>query len=126
MRAKILVLALLLPVSGCLGAAAAGVAYGYIKYNRNEAQQDFKSPVGAVWRASLEALEGRGYTLPGGVQRRLREDQDVAGVDGDGFWLSVKEYPGSRTRLIVRVGMFESEENQRKAKLLIESVARRL
>jgi Protein of unknown function (DUF3568) len=126
MRVQFLLLPLILPLSGCLVAAAAGAAYGYIKYDKNEAQQDFETSVGRLWRASIDGLEARSYPLPEGLASKLRDDQDTAEIDGDGYWLRVEEYPNGRSRLRVRVGMFESEENRRKAKLLIESIGKRL
>jgi len=123
----ILCLSLLLPLSGCLvAAAAAGAAYGYIKYENNEAIRDFEAPLEGVWDAALDALEDRGYVIPGGVGRDLTDVQDDAEVEGDDYWLRVERHPGGISRVRVRIGTFETEENKRRAGLLIEAIEQRL
>ncbi len=119
-------LPLLLGLSGCVAAVAAGAVYGIVKYDGNEAMRDFDASVERVWRASLDALEGRGYELPAGVSRELAERQDTAEATGDGYWLRVEEQPEKRTRVRVRIGTFNTDEHKRKAALLIESIADRL
>ena len=122
----LIALPLLCPLSGCLIAAAAGTAFGIIKYDNNEAIQDFEAPVGRVWKAAIGALEGRGYEVPAGTSPNIAESEDTAVIDGDGYWLKVEEQVGGRTRVRVRVGTFESEEHKRKAGLLLESIEGRL
>jgi hypothetical protein len=125
-RTAVLALVLIPVLPGCVVAAVAGATYGILKYEQNEAVCDLKAPVGRVWRASIDALMGRGYSLPDGVERDLDEEQDIAAIDGPGYWLQVEEYPGGRTRLRVRIGTFESDKHKRKASLLIESIESRL
>lgn len=125
-RTAVLPLLLISALPGCVVAAAAGATYGFIKYEQNEAVRELEAPVGRVWRASIDALVGRGYRLPGGLERDLSERQDVAVIDGAGYWLRVEEQPGGLTRLRVRIGTFPSDEHKRKAGLLIESIESRL
>lgn len=122
----LIALPLLFPLTGCLIAAAAGTAFGIVKYDNNEAIQDFDAPVGRVWKATVQALEGRGYDLPGGVSPNLAESEDTAEIDGEGYWVKVEELVGGKARVRVRIGTFESDENERKAGLLFESIAGRL
>ena len=126
-RTALLALALALPSAGCVVAAvAAGATYGIIRYEKNEAVHDLQAPAGRVWRAAQDALVGRGYRLPGGLDRELPESKDRAAIHGDGYWVQVEEQPGGWTRLRVRVGTFNSKENRRKAGLLVESIEGRL
>lgn len=128
-RSPLLLISLsLLPLlGGCLAAAAAaGAAFGYVKYRENEATRDFEKSPPEVWPAALGALEARGYPLPGGTPRELEDDADSAEVEGEDYWLRVEEHPGDFTRVRVRIGTFETDEHKRKAGLVLESVAERL
>jgi len=126
LRTTLLLLPLVMPLPSCVVAAVAGATYGIVKYRKNEAERDFKAPIDQVWKASIEALEGRGYGLPGALERELAERQDVAVIDGSGYWMRVEAQPGGWTRMELRIGTFQSEEHRRKAGLLLESIDSRL
>ena len=122
----LLLLPLLLPAGGCIVAVAAGTAYGITKYYKNEVVKTMDAPTDRVWRASLDALEARGYELPPGLSRELTESQDVAIVKGSGYWLRLEERPCQVTEVRIRIGNFQSKDHERKVNLLIESIEKRL
>ena len=122
----IIALALLPAGGGCVAVVAAGAAYGYVKYEKNEAYQDFETSVERAWTASIEALEASGYIVEPTVARSLTEDADSANVDGEGYWLRVEKHTAGLVRVRVRVGTFESEDHKRMSALLLESVGERL
>ena len=122
----LLLLPWLLISGGCFVAVAAGAAYGLVKFDKNEAVTILEAPAARVWRASIDALESRGYELRPTVSRDLPESLDKAVVSGEGYWLRIEERPGQRTELRVRIGTFQTKEHKRKSALLIESIEARL
>lgn len=121
-----LLLLIIAPLPGCVVAAVAGVAYGVVQYEKNEANVELETPVDRVWRASLEGLEARGYERPYGLDNHLAESEDRAEIDGPGYYIKMEERLGGRTMLWVRVGNFDTKENRRKTGLLLESIQARL
>ncbi len=122
----IIVLALVPATGGCVAVVAAGAAYGYVKYDRNEASQEFETSIESAWSASIEALEASGYIVEPTVARDLTSEADSAKVEGDGYWLRVEKHIENRVRVRVRIGTFESKENERKSALLLEAIRERL
>lgn len=113
----------LVPATGsCVAVVAAGAAYGFVKYDKNEASQEFETSIESAWSASIKALETSGYTVDPTVARDLASEADSAKVEGDGYWLRVEKHIESRVRVRVRIGTFESKENKRKSALLLEAI----
>jgi len=98
------------------------VAIGVKSYAENEAHLDVRASLDEAWNASLEALGENGYafgepTWHGATEGRVRiGDTDVR----------VEKMPGDSTRVRVRVGLFDRQDNRRRAALLLESVGRRV
>lgn len=114
-----------LGTGGCIVAAAAvgaAAAYGAVKYNENEAYEDFHAPFDATWRATLESLRENGYAVtdlsaPATTEASF-EVQDVR--------VKVERLPGDATRVHVRVGTFSTDEHRRRAALVLEGVGKRV
>ena len=119
-------LALLSVTTGCVAVVAAGAAYGFVKYEKNEAYQDFDTSVESAWAASIDALEDGGYVVEPTVARSLAEEADSVKVEGVGYWLRVEQHTAGLVRVRVRVGTFESKDNKRRSALLLEAIADRL
>ncbi len=126
--ARTLLIALsLAPLSSCfLAVAAAGGALGYVKYDQNGAYQDFETSVQSAWTATREALEDQGYTLPGDAAVSLAEGSTEGEIRADEYRARIEKHPGGIARVHIRIGLFDSEDNKRKAKLVLEQVAGRL
>ena len=122
----IIALTLVPTTSSCVAVMAAGAAYGLVKYDRNEAYQDFETSIESAWSASIGALEASGYFVEPTVARDLASETDSARVEGDGYWLRVEKHIESRVRVRVRIGTFESTENKRKAALILEAIEEQL
>jgi len=112
--------------SSCVAVVAAGAAYGYVKYDKNEVSQDFETSVEDAWSASIASLEDSGYVVEPTVARNLAADVDTALVEGEGYWLRVEKHINGRTLVRVRLGTFETDEHKRKSALLLEAIGERL
>ncbi len=125
MRIAVTLAALLLalPSSGCVAAAAAGAGVGYYFYDRNETVQDFEVDFDAAWDASMAAVEE--FADLSEVTSHERGDTSGA-IVGEHYKVRVEQHPGSKVRVIVRVGTFDTAENRRVAGLVMESIAGRL
>src|SRR5262249_34115208 len=116
---------LLLSCAGCFVAAAAagaGVVYGAISYQQNEATMDVQQDLPTVWAASKAALRELGYTVddsqkPGATEGTLRAGEAK---------VVVERQPGNVTRVRVRVGTFDTDDNKRHAALILEATKKRL
>src|ERR1041384_5525502 len=120
-RAIASALCCLLP--GCVvAAAAAGAAvYGALSYHENEAWMDFHTDLPKVWTAMLDSLQENGYPPDRRKQPGVNEGEITAGE----ATVKVERNPGF-TRVKVRVGTFDSEENRRHAGLILEGMKKRL
>ncbi len=122
---SLLVPVLLLPLSSCIVVAAAAVGaatFGAISWNENEAQMDFQRDFDATWQATKAALRELAFPvddtqLPGKTEGTLHAGDATA---------TVEMHPGNTTRVRVRVGTFESDDNKRRAQLILESLKKRL
>jgi len=124
LRSSVSILALLAPLTGCLAAAVvagAGVA-GAVLYTENEAQRDFERPYGATLDATVAALQANGYPVSEEIDRGTTE----AKIEVDDVVVRVEKHAGDFTRVRVRVGTFRTDDHKRKAKLILEDVARQL
>lgn len=108
--------------SSCLAVAgltvgAAG-AIGYVYYDKNEAQRDFKENFDKIWKVTLDSLRGLKYALPKDPQH----ETDSGNLVIDDLVVRVVRLPGNTTRVTVRVGTFDSEEHRRRAGLIFEKI----
>jgi hypothetical protein len=109
---------------GCLVAAVAAgaaVAYGAIQYDKNEARRDFQAPLDRTWKATLAALRDNGYPVSDAAEPGTTEGKIDIG-DAKVVVEKVPSEPTETTRVRVRIGTFDSEDNRRKAGLILEKV----
>lgn len=123
----LLLLAALVPSTGCVAAAivaGAATAYGVVKYTDNEAYQDFKAPLGDTWKAAVAAMQQNGYPVSDAVQPGVNEGM----LDVNDAVVHVERIPGTDdfTRVRVRIGTFSSDDNKRRASLILQAVGERV
>lgn len=113
---------LLLALSSCVAVAAAAAAgaavYGVVKYERNEAYEDYRAGLDTTWQAAVETLAEQGYPVSGDPQHGPTEGKIEAGDAR----VAVERHAGDFTRVRVRIGTFETEDHKRKARLLLEGI----
>ena len=113
----------LLPAGCIVAAAAAGAAvYGAISYDENEAWMDFHAELPKVWQAMLDSLQAQGYAPDRKKVPGINEGEITAAE----ATVKMVRNPGGFTRVRVRVGTFDSEENRRHAGLILEGMKKRL
>ncbi|MGE3171362.1 MAG: DUF3568 family protein [Planctomycetota bacterium] len=118
-------LVLLPALPGCIVAAAAAVgaaAYGAISYHDNEATMDVKQDLPTVYAAARASLRDLGFPVddrrqPGATEGTLHA--------GDAK-VVVERHPGDVTRVRARVGTFDTDDNRRRARLILEAIKERL
>lgn len=116
----------LLPVlPGCvvvaLGVAVAGAA-GVVLYAENEAVMKYSKSLDETWDATLASLREFGHD----VDMSRRPNATEGRIDAGDTVVRVERIPGQMTQVRVRVGTFRSEDNKRRASLLLERVRERL
>jgi hypothetical protein len=117
--------ALCLVCQGCflVAAAAVGVAaFGVISYDRNEATTDFHAALPAVWNATLHAMKELGYAVDLGQQPGASEGTISTGD----ATVKVERHPQDFTRVRVRIGTFDTDDNRRRAQLILEAVQKKV
>jgi hypothetical protein len=126
--ALLLALLLTLPASGCTAVAVAAAVgtVAYVQYEKNEVFKDYDQELDVVWTATVDALEALGYRVPQDVARVFSGPATEAEIEGEDYFLRVERQLGQRTRLRVRVGVFDTEDNRRRADLIVEEVTSRL
>ena len=124
----LLALFLALPASGCMAVAAAAAVgtVAYVQYEKNEVFKDYDRELDVVWTAAIDSLEALGYRVPYDVDRVLSGPATEAEIDGEDYSVRVEQHIGSRVRLRVRVGTFDTQDNRRRADLIIEEISGRL
>lgn len=119
-----LCLCALLPLgtlSGCFVVAATAVgaaAGGAVLYENNEAWMDFKDTMPVTWSAAVRALRKLGYVVPGDPQPDVADGRLEAG----GAVVVLEAHPGGYVRVRVRVGNWDTYENERRAKAILAEV----
>lgn len=118
--ALLAVLALAPLVSGCIAVAAAGVVgVGIVQYRRNEAEQDFPNDLQVTWRATLEGLR-RLEVVP------AEEACELGATEGriahEDLVVVVERHPEGFSRVRVRVGAFHTDDNERRARLVLQEI----
>lgn len=123
--AFLLLLPIVVPSSGCFVAAAAVVgaaAAGAVSYDNNEAWMDVKDTLQVTWAATVRAMRKLGYPLAG--------DPQCGGTEGrieiDKTSVVVEALPGGYVRVHARVGTFDTADNERRAKLILEETMKQL
>lgn len=116
---------IVMSLTGCLAvavAAGAAAVYGTVLYTENEAQRDFAHDYGATLDATIAAMRTNGYPVPDDIERGATESK----IEVSDVVARVEKHPGAFTRVRVRVGTFRTDDHKRKAKLILEQVARTL
>lgn len=115
---------LVLPLGGCLGAVAVGAAGGVAatKYVRNQETRSYRTTVRAAYDASIAVLPELGY--PAGPKGTLGPTE--ANVRSGDAKVGIAQFPEGVVRIAVSVGTFQSDGNHRKALLIHERLAMRL
>lgn len=124
-RCLAVLLLLLAPLGSCLVVAAAAVgaaAFGAISYHENEAQMDVEQDVPTVFAAAKAALRELAFPV---------DDAEQPGATGGTLKAGearvlVERHPGGRTRVRVSVGTFRTDDNLRRAGLVLEATKKRL
>jgi hypothetical protein len=116
-------LALLLPLAGgCLATAiavGAGAAFGIVMYSENEAYRDFHAGLDEAWNRTLISMRELGYPVQEGIPHGPTEGKIVV----NDATVHVTTESGGFTRIRVRIGTFLSDDNRRRATLLLEKIA---
>jgi hypothetical protein len=117
-----LALATLPVAASCCLALAVGAAatFGVVMYVENEAYRDFHADLDPAWNATLAAMRKLGYPVQEGMPHAITE----GAVKINDAEVRVTRESGGFTRVHVRIGTFETEENRRRATLLLEEIAK--
>jgi hypothetical protein len=109
-------LSLLLP--GCFAVVVGAGVFGAVSYTNNEAWADCHAEMQPVWEAALAALKDQGYPITGTPTPGPTEGTLTAGDAR----IIVEQHPGDFVRVRVRVGTFDTSDNERKARLLLDAI----
>lgn len=123
LRLAILPLAVL-PLHGCIVAVAAAgaAAYGVYSHDKNESWMDFHQDLDRVYQVAQDSVRGQGYT----VLEAKKLSAIEATIDAEGVFLRIEKFPDGFVRAKVRAGTFETDDNKRKARLLLEDIRDRI
>jgi len=125
-RIQLIIAALsLVLLSGCLAVAAAAVGgAGYYQYDKNEVHQDYQSGLDKTWDATIASMRKLGYNVSADFPHGSTEG--VIDLDSDKTWVKVEHHAQGFTRVRVRIGTFSTEDHQRRSRLLLEAIGKRL
>jgi hypothetical protein len=115
----------ILTLPGCFLAAAAAVgaaAAGAVSYEHNEAWMDFKETMPESWAATVRAMRKLGYPIVGDPQTGPTEGT----IEVEKTRVVVEQHPGGYVRVTARVGTFDTKDNERRAKLILEEVTNQM
>jgi hypothetical protein len=111
---------LLLPA--CAAAVVGGAAYGAFKAVNNEHERDFATDLESTWQAAIGSLQENGHpvaaTATHGATSGTLEVGDVE--------VRVASHAGGKTRVSIRIGTFDTDDHRRRARLIMDGIARRL
>lgn len=123
---RIVLIALLALLPGCVAAAALGVAAagaaGAVLYAKNEAIMKYPATLDATWDATMATMTEYGYS----VDSSRRPNKTEGRIDADDTVVRVVAIPGDLTQVSIRIGTFRTDDHKRKAKLMLESIKKRL
>jgi hypothetical protein len=118
----------LLPLllGSCLLAAAAVAAaatYGVIKYTENGAETDFKASLDETFAAAVASMRALDYP----VSADLKPGPSEGRIEVSDASVLVARLPGDAgTRVTAKVGTFDTDEHERRARLILEEMKKRL
>lgn len=122
MRITTLLACCLLPaLPSCIVAAVAAVGaatYGAVSYNGNEASVTVQKDLATVTQASKTAMRELGFPVDDTQQAGVTE----CTLTGGEAKVVLERHPGEVTKIRVRVGTFETEDNKRRSGLLLEKI----
>ena len=123
---RLISIALLTILPSCVGAAALGVAVagaaGAVLYSQNEAVMKYALELEPTWDATMATLTEYGYA----VDASRRPNKTEGRIDVDDVVVRVLAIPGDLTQVSIRIGTFRTDDHKRKAKLMLESIKKRL
>lgn len=128
MRTAIRTAACLLPLlllPSCIVVAAGAVgaaAYGAISHHDNESRMDVQHDLSRVFTAARAALKELGFPVEDGTPPGPTEGTIRAG-DAK---VVAERHVGNITRVRVMVGTFQTDDNTRRANLILEAIKRQL
>lgn len=120
-----LILGLSMGLSSCVAAAvavAAGGGIAYWQYSENEVCADFQADLKSTWEAARTVLAQQGFGDPTAEALGVTEGE----LSSDGWKLHVERRTGDVTRVRVRIGTFDTDDHERRARLLMEGIGEKL
>lgn len=121
--ALLLLMVLAGSTTGCVAlAVGAGVGAGAYSHAENEVVREFDATLDQSWRASIAALNALGHPVDTGATHGPTEGE----LDVDDVTVRVERIPEDHTRVRVRAGVFKTDDNIRRARLVMEEIAKRL
>ncbi len=128
MRRTILAVSLSLPLGSCLVVAGLAVI-GAVKYTDNGVEREFRHDLPTCFAAAKQSMQENGYAIPDDAAPR----QTWGELSADDAVITLIRQPGATesadddfTHVVTRTGSFDTEETQRKARLLMDALARAL
>jgi hypothetical protein len=122
MRIPTLLACCLLPVlPSCVVAAVAAVGaatYGAVSYNGNEASITVQQDLAAVTAASKKAMRELNFPVDDTQQPGVTDCK----LTGGEATVILERHPGEVTKIRVRVGTFDTQDNKRRSGLLLEKI----
>jgi len=115
---------LLLALPSCIVAAAAvgAGAYGVISHRHNESTMDVPQELPVVFAAAKRALRAHSFPVNDAATVGATEGTLYAGE----AIVVVRRLPGNITSVRASVGTFDTDDNERRARLLLEEIQKLL
>jgi uncharacterized protein (DUF1501 family) len=122
MRTSVLLACLLCTLlTSCIVVAAGAVAaaaYGAVSYNENEASMTVKDDLATATAAAKKAMRDLNFPVDETQQPSVTE----CTLKGGEATVVLERHPGEVTKICVRIGTFDTKDNQRRAGLLVEKI----
>lgn len=122
MRIPTLLACCLLPIlPSCVVAAVAAVGaatYGAVSYNGNEASTTVQADLATATSAARKAMRELSFPVDDTQQPGTTE----CTLTGGEAKVILERHPGEVTKIRVRVGTFDTEDNKRRSGLLLEKI----
>lgn len=121
--ATVALLSIALLQSSCVAlAVGAGVGAGALSHAENAVEEEFEAPLDRTWRASIAALQSLGYAVDTEAQPGPTEGE----LEVDDVNVRVEVVPEDRSRVRVRAGVFRTDDNIRRAEVVMGAIRKRL
>jgi len=120
LRLGLSALLVLVPLcSSCVAVAAAGVVgAGIVQYKRNEVERDFPNELAEAWQGVAEGLQRLGIEPT---------ESELGPTEGflahEDLRVHVESHAGGFTRVRVRAGAFRTQDNLRRAEVVLQEIA---